>query len=67
MTGKEAQEILAKCGRMAARKEALRLDEEIRMWMRCGFDLTELQLLHFQHPRQPSEVVPKIFERLTDG
>ncbi len=63
MTGKEAQESLARCGRAAALQAARRLDDEVTMWLRCGFKLDELRILHFQHPRQPSEVVPKIFER----
>ena len=59
----EARESLARCGRAAARKEALRIDEEVRMWLRCGYELDELHLLHFVNPREPSEVVPRSFER----
>ena len=41
----------------------MRIDEEVRMWLRCGYELDELHLLHFVNPREPSEVVPRSFER----
>ncbi len=61
MDTSEAQEFLARCGRNAAKMEAQRLGDEIRIWLKCGYELDELRLLHFQNPREPSEIVPASF------
>lgn len=62
MDASEAREFLARCGQAAARREAEHIDDQVRMWLRCGYELDELRLLHFVHPREPSEVVPASFE-----
>ena len=64
MDTREAEDFLSRCGRAAAKREAERIDVEIRMWLRCGYELGELRLLHFVNPREPSEVVPLSFERI---
>ena len=61
MDSSEAREFLARCGRNAAKREALRIDAEICIWLKCGYELDELRLLHFENPREPSEVVPASF------
>ena len=66
MTDDEARNFLSRCGVAAARKRAESLDAEVRMWLRCGYYIDELQILHFQNPSEPSEIVPKSFERLGD-
>lgn len=44
-----------------ARHQAHLIDEEILMWMRMGFSLDELRLIHWTGPMaKPSQVWPAI-------
>ncbi len=64
MTSNELREIPDRYARECARREAVRLDDQVRMWLRCGYSLDELVILHHRQPTErESEVVPRSFER----